>query len=125
MNCRDLPGDSWRIRHDTGKLAIVNECLISKLPVECDVYGLFAGPTDSLAELKFISAGVTWFPRGVDGKGTDRRAARLSGEYKRALAKLDTKFHRTPKNQTGPLVNRFLSYGTLQGLVVGPCADGS
>ena len=90
MNCRDLPGDSWRIRHDTGKLAIVNECLISKLPVECDVYGLFAGPTDSLA-----------------------------------LAKLDMKFHRTPKNQTGPLVNRFLSYGTLQGLVVGPCADGS
>ena len=108
MCCRDLPGDSWRIRHDTGKLAIVNECLVSKLPVECEVYGLFAdlipaeataegeelhwgrarqgltpdlrlripnpitGPTDSLAELKFVSAGVTWFPRGVVGKGTDR-----------------------------------------------------
>ena len=34
-------------------------------------------------------------------------------------------FHKTPDNQTGPLVNRLLSYGTLQGLVVGPWADGS
>ena len=31
----------------------------------------------------------------------------------------------TPENQTGPLVNCLLSYGTLQGLVVGPWADGS
>ena len=89
LNCRDIPGDSWKIRHDTAKLAIVNECHMSKLPVECEVYGLFAdlipaealaegedlhwgrarqgltpdfrltlptstGPTDSLAELKFV-----------------------------------------------------------------------
>ena len=31
------------------------------------------GLTDHLAELKFISAGVSWFLRGVAGKGTDRR----------------------------------------------------
>ena len=133
---------------------------MSKLPVECEVYGLFAdnipfeatadgedlqwgrarqglipdlklclpsptGPTDTLAELKFVSAGVTWFPRGAKGKGTDRRAANLSGEYKRKLAVLDKRFHGTSGSQTGPLVQRLQSFGTLQGLVVGPWADGS
>ena len=39
------------------------------------------GPSDRLAELKFISAGVSWFPRGVRGKGTDRRAAGLPNNY--------------------------------------------
>jgi hypothetical protein len=160
MNCNDLAGDSWRIRHDTGKLAIVNECLHSKLPVECEVYGLFAdnipaeatadgedlqwgrarqglipdlkicmpsptGPTDTLAELKFISAGVTWYPRGVKGKGTDRRAAKLPGEYRRNLRKLDRRFHGTLRHQTDPLVQRLQSFGDLQGLVVGPWGDGS
>ena len=32
-----------------------------------------------IAEAKVISR--TWFPRGVAGKGTDRRAARISAEY--------------------------------------------
>ena len=27
MNCKHLPGDTWRVRHDTGKLAIAHECL--------------------------------------------------------------------------------------------------
>jgi hypothetical protein len=108
MCCKHLPGDTWRHRHDTDKLANVYECLNARL-----VYGLFAdlipahavtqrgdsldwgrarqglvpdfkirlptpeGLTDDLAELKFIGAGVSWFPRGVRGKGTDRRAAGL------------------------------------------------
>ena len=42
MNCSELPGDSWRHRHDTGKMAITNECYASKLPVDCEVYGLFS-----------------------------------------------------------------------------------
>ena len=32
------------------------------------------GLTDTLAELKFIGGGESWFPRGVAGRGSDRRA---------------------------------------------------
>ena len=112
---------------------------MSKIPVECEVYGLFAdlipaealaegedlhwgrarqgltpdfrirvptstGPTDSLAELKFISAGVSWYPRGVEGRGTERRASKLPAEYKNKLAILDRKFHGTTNNETGPAI---------------------
>ena len=42
INCRDLPGDSWRHRHDSVKLAIVTEMLTSKVCHDCEVYGLFA-----------------------------------------------------------------------------------
>ena len=34
------------------------------------------GPQSCLAELKIVSAGKTWFPRGAAGKGVDRRADR-------------------------------------------------
>ena len=49
MNCHDLPRDSWRHCHDTCKLAIMNECLVSKLPVDCEVYGLFSDLIPSAA----------------------------------------------------------------------------
>ena len=81
------------------------------------------GLTDSLAELKFISAGVSWFPRGTKGKGTDRRAAGLPQLYKRKLIPFDSKYHNTQLGQTGPLVRRIESYGKLEGLVVGPWAE--
>jgi hypothetical protein len=42
MNCKYLPGDTWRHRHDTGKLAIVYECLNAGLVHHCEVFGLFA-----------------------------------------------------------------------------------
>ena len=35
------------------------------------------GPNNCLAELKVISAGKTWFPRGTAGNGTERRAESL------------------------------------------------
>jgi hypothetical protein len=160
MCCKHLPGDTWRHRHDTGKLAIVYECLNAGLVHDCEVYGLFEdlipahavtqrgdslewgrarqglvpdfkirlptpeGLTDHLAELKFIGAGVSWFSRGVRGKGTDRRAAGLPLLYKRALERLDTSHHHTPAGQTGPLVRRLQSYGKLEGLVVGPWGEG-
>ena len=158
MCCKHLPGDTWRARHDTGKLAIVKECLDAKLIHDCEVYGLFAdlipagaadqgevlhwgrarqglvpdfrlrlptpeGLTDHLAELKFVSAGVSWFPRGVVGKGTDRRANGLTNLYKQKLAALDARFHATQQGQTGPLVRRLLSYGKLEGFVVGPWGE--
>ena len=161
MCCKHLPGDTWRHRHDTGKLAIVYECLNAGLVHDCEVYGLFAdlipahavtqrgdsldwgrarqglvpdfkirlptpeGLTDHLAELKFIGAGVSWFPRGVRGKGTDRRAAGLPLLYKRALERLDSSHHNIPAGQTGPLVRRLQSFGKLEGLVVGPWGEGS
>ena len=37
MNCKHLPGDTWRARHDTGKLAIVNECISAGLVHNCEV----------------------------------------------------------------------------------------
>ena len=160
MNCDDLPGDTWRHRHDTVKTALVSECIDAKLPHDCEVYGLFAdllpaaaqvdggglewnrarqglipdfrlrlptqeGTTDSLAELKLTSAGKTWYPRGVQGRGTDRRANGLSTLYKNKLAGYDTRYHGTGPGQSGPLVQRLDSYGKLWGLVVGPWGDGS
>ena len=160
MNCAELPGDSWRHRHDTGKMAITTECYESKLPIDCEVYGLFSdllpaaaegnggelewgrarqglipdfrlrlptpeGINDCLAELKFVSAGVTWYPRGVQGRGTDRRAGGLQSEYRRKLAKYDQRFHGTAPGLHGPLVQRLEGYGKLWGLVVGPWGEGS
>ena len=158
MNCKHLPGDTWRARHDTGKLAIVTECINAGLIHDCEVYGLFAdlipaqalalgqdlewgrarqglvpdfrlrlptpnGITDHLAELKFIGAGLSWFPRGVAGKGADRRANGLPNLYKKKLIPLDSRFHLTPQGQTGPLVRRLESFGKLEGLVVGPWGE--
>ena len=81
------------------------------------------GLVGHLAELKFISAGTTWFPRGVAGRGTDRRAGGLQQIYKKKLIPLDSKYHGTLPGQTGPLVRRLQSYGKLEGLVVGPWGD--
>ena len=81
------------------------------------------GLTDHLAELKFVSAGVSWFPRGVSGKGTDRRANGLPNLYRNKLLPLDAKFHNTQLGQPGPLVRRLESVGRVQGLVVGPWGE--
>ena len=124
LNCRDIPDDSWRHRHDTVKLALVAEMLASKVTHDCEVYGLFAdllpaaaqgegealqwgrarqglvpdfrihlptpeGPTDHLAELKVIGAGATWYPRGVEGRRSDRRAEGLNRLYRRNPSKSD------------------------------------
>ena len=58
------------------------------------------GTSDCLAELKFVSAGVTWYPRGAQGRGTDRRAGGLQSDYKRKLARYDQRFHGTGPGQT-------------------------
>jgi hypothetical protein len=90
------------------------------------------GPTQRLAELKVVSAGKTWFPRGVAGKGTDRRAARLTTEYETKLRDYDVRFHGAeprlqggPVPPPGPLVARFRGLGGLaEGqLVAGPWGD--
>ena len=88
------------------------------------------GPSSSLAELKTIGAGNTWYPQGQVGKGTERRAAQLVTAYEKSLWKYDVRFHGTlakvrgqPDPPPGPLVRRLRSYGRLQCLVAGPYAD--
>ena len=86
------------------------------------------GPVPRLAELKFISAGRSAYPRGDSLKGTERRAAKLTNEYERSLWLFDVRFHgtqprdlrtREPEPPPGPLVQRFRSYGGLcQGKLV-------
>ena len=89
-----------------------------------------AGPTPSLAELKLIGAGRTWYPRGTAGSGTERRARELVTAYERSLWKLDTRYFGTaprrrgqPDPAPGPLVQRLRGYGRLRCLVAGPWGD--
>ena len=158
--CNEIVGDAWRSRHDSVKQALYREACLSKIPVDCEVYGQFAdllpasltqedgelqwgrarqgkvpdfkfllptpeGPKSALAELKVLSCGKTWYPRGVKGKGTSRRAARLSQEYIGKLRDLDSRFHGTAIGASGPLVSRFLDLGGLERgcLVAGPFGD--
>ena len=72
-----------------------------------------------------IGAGVTWYPRGAAGRGTDRRANGLHTLYKGKLAKYDIKYHGTAAGQTGPLVQRLEGYGKLWGLAIGPWGEAS
>ena len=89
------------------------------------------GPKPCLAELKIISAGETWFPWGVEGKGTERRAAKLEAEYEAKLHRYDVQFHGAAReagragNAPGPLVRRFRDLSGLgEGrLVAGPWGD--
>lgn len=96
------------------------------------------GPLPRLAELKVISAGVTAYPRGTKGKGTVRRANKLTKEYEDILRGYDVRFHgaeplaqrqqgqpKPPEPAAGPLLARFRGYGSLsQGqLVAGPWGD--
>ena len=66
-----------------------------------------------------------WFPRGVEGRGTDRRNDTVPAVYRRKLSIIDRKFHGTEPGRTGPLVRRLESYGKLECLVVGPWGEGS
>ena len=75
-------------------------------------------------------SGKTWYPRGQEGRGTERRARELSTAYERALWKYDTRFYGTeprgravPLPPPGPLVHRLRSFGSLQTLVAGPWGD--
>ena len=96
------------------------------------------GPLPRLAELKVVSAGVSVYPRGTKGKGTDRRANKLTKEYEDVLRDYDVRFHgaqplaarvpgqpKPPEPAAGPLLARFRGYGSLsQGkLVAGPWGD--
>ena len=85
-----------------------------------------------LAELKVINAGKTWYPRGKDGRGVEKRADCLTKEYERVLRGYDVRFHGAqplvqgqPEPAQGPLLARFRNLGGLNEgqLVAGPCGD--
>ena len=85
-------------------------------------------PTRQLAELKVINAGPSRYPVGSTEKAVDRRAKKLSGEYRHDLAALDRRFHNTVRGQSGPLQTRLeelVGDSGLQGLVVGRWGEGS
>ena len=78
------------------------------------------------------------YPRGTKGKGTERRARKLTKEYEDILRGYDVRFHaaqplaprprgqpKPPEPAPGPLLSRFRGYGSLsQGqLVAGPWGD--
>ena len=78
------------------------------------------------------------YPRGTKGKGTGRRADKLTKEYEDILRGYDVRFHgaqplvprlrgqpKPPEPAAGPLLARFRGYGGLsQGqLVAGPWGD--
>ena len=42
MNNNEIPGDSWRRKHDNVKLHGMNEALLSGIHVDCEVFGLFS-----------------------------------------------------------------------------------
>ena len=65
------------------------------------------------------------YPRGVEGRGTDRKANGLQKLYRDSLSKYDRRFHDTRPGESGPLVQRLMSFGPLWGLVVGPWGEGS
>ena len=82
------------------------------------------GPQSSLAELKAISAGKTRYPRGVAGKGTDKRAGLISKEYEDKLRRYDVMYHGAsplvrgqPEPAPGPLLQRLRSF-PMQKLVL-------
>ena len=167
MCSNQIPGDSWRTRHDTIKQRIVLEAALAKVPTDCEVYGLFSdllpavleaeggelqwgrarqgkvpdfkftlaspeGPMPRLAELKVINAGKTWYPRGKEGRGVEKRANCLTKEYEHVLRGYDIRFHNAqplvqgqPEPAPGPLLARFRNLGGLtEGqLVAGPWGD--
>ena len=83
------------------------------------------GLTDTLGELKFISAVVSRYPVGSRAKAMDTRAQELPGTYRRPLERLDELHHGIREGETGPLVRRLQSFGELQGLVAGAWGEGS
>ena len=68
-----------------------------------------------LAELKMIGAGKTLLPRGDKGLRAERRAGKLTKEYKSILRgyRAALMVRRQPEPVAGPLVARFWSFGGL------------
>ena len=49
----------------------------------------------------------------------DVRARKVDGEYRRALQRIDRRYHGTTRGESGPLQRKLELYGEVQGLVFG------
>ena len=87
MSVSNIPGDLFRIRHDTVKTVLNSFCLTSNLRAECEVYGLFRDliPVVALGEEEGLQRG-----RGRQGLLPDFRLEIPSpaGEPEYQLAEL-------------------------------------
>ena len=77
------------------------------------------GKVSRLAELKVISCCPTRYPSVAGAKAVDRRSNLLQGEYKKKARDADKQYVGTAEGSVGPVENKLLQYGDLQGLVVG------
>ena len=82
-----------------------------------------SGLKDTLAELKFISAGLTYY--NSEDKQVDVRARSLQQEYVRKCRDIDKKYCGASPNTIGPLEQHLRTYGDLMGLVVGQFGEAS
>ena len=62
-----------------------------------------------VAELKFISAGTSWYRKKE--KSVDTRAKQLPREYKTKAKRIDSKYHYTDYTSKGPLERKLDSLG--------------
>ena len=83
------------------------------------------GRVSRLAELKVINCCQTRYLPGAGPKAVDRRAKLLQGEYLRKAREADTQYLGIAKGQVGPVENKLLQYGDINGLVVGAFGEGS
>ena len=77
-----------------------------------------------LAELKVINCCQTRYSTGDKYKAVDKRARLLQGEYKKKAKDVDRQYGGT-REGIGPVENKLIQYGDLQGLVVGAFGEGS
>ena len=67
-----------------------------------------------------------WHPQRLQGTGEKRKAFTLASLYRRELFKYKRGFLNTWEGgEVGPLVSLLLSFGKMEGLVVGPWGNGS
>ena len=73
--------------------------------------------SNNLAELKCISAGLTWYQ--TQQKAVDQRAKLIPNDYKNKARKIDTKYHNSATGHVGPLEQRLQGFGEILCLVAG------
>ena len=87
MSVTNIPGDMFRIRHDTVKTVLNSLCLTSSIRAECEVYGMFKDliPVQALTQEQGLERG-----RGRQGLLPDFRLEMQSpaGEPTQRLAEL-------------------------------------
>ena len=68
MCCNQIPGDSWRHRHDKVKMATYMDACLAKVPADCEVYGEFS---DLLPAVLQEEGGELQWGRARQGKVPD------------------------------------------------------